>query len=229
MSAATDGPDSPRSIRVIVADDQRIIAESLAMMLELVEGIDVVGMATSGAELIFLALRERPDVVLTDLHMPDVNGVEAASRILHEAPETRVVIISTTEEADSVLASVSAGAVGYLTKDASRQDITDAVRAASAGHAHMSMAAYSHVVTAALAARSPVTGEEPEHDMTPREAEVFGLIAEGLSNRQIARALQVSESTVKTHINNVYAKLGISSRAQAVARAIAARRPVGTA
>jgi DNA-binding NarL/FixJ family response regulator len=228
MSAAPAVPVPPRPIRVIVADDQRTIAESLAMILELVEGIDVVGMATSGAELVYLALRERPDVVLTDLHMPDVSGVEATSRIMDEAPETRVVIISTTEEAPSVLASVAAGAVGYLTKDASRQDITDAVRAVSAGHSHMSLAAYSHVVTAALTAPAPFPSAELDHDMTPREAEVFGLIAEGLSNRQIARALHVSESTVKTHINNVYTKLGISSRAQAVARAIGGRRPVGT-
>ncbi|BDD84028.1 DNA-binding response regulator [Tsukamurella pulmonis] len=228
MSAAPAPSVPPCPIRVIVADDQRTIAESLAMILELVEGIDVVGMATSGAELVYLAQRELPDVVLTDLHMPDVNGIQAAARILETAPRTRVVIISSTEEAESVLASVSAGAIGYLTKDASRQDIASAVRAAAAGHAHLSTAAYSHVVTAALAARAPLPHAESDDDMTPREAEVFGLIAEGLSNRQIARALQVSESTVKTHINNVYAKLGISSRAQAVARAIAARRPVGT-
>jgi DNA-binding NarL/FixJ family response regulator len=201
-------------MRIVVADDQTAVREGLVTILELLPGIDVVGAAGDGAEAVALVEQHEPDVVLMDLRMPRVDGVEATKQIRERAPATQVVVLTTYADDDSVLAALSAGAIGFLTKDASREEIRLALEAAAAGHAHLDPAAHAALVAAAGSPAAP-----PPDGLTPRELEVLGLIAGGLSNREIAERLFLSEATVKTHVNRIFAKTGSRDRAQAVAYA----------
>jgi DNA-binding NarL/FixJ family response regulator len=204
-------------VKVVVADDQTAVREGLVTILELIEGVEVVGAAADGAQAIELADLWSPDVVLMDLRMPRVDGVEATRQIRARHPETQVVVLTTYDDDESILSALAAGAIGYLTKNASRADIRRAVEAAAAGHAHLDPAASAAVIGAATtAARAPL---EPPDGLTRREVEVLRLMASGLSNREIAAQLFLSEATVKTHVNHVFAKTGSRDRAQAVAYA----------
>lgn len=200
-------------MKVVVADDQTAVREGLVTILELTEGIEVVGAAADGAEAVRLVEEHAPDVVLMDLNMPRVDGVEATRQIRERFPETRVVVLTTNEDDDSILRALGAGALGYLTKNAEREDIRRALEAASAGHAHLDPAAHAAVLEAAAA---PVSSPPPD-DLTPRELEVLRLIADGLSNREIAARLYLGEATVKTHVNRIFAKTHSRDRAQAAA------------
>ena len=200
-------------MKVVVADDQTAVRDGLVTILELIPGVEVVGAAGDGAEAIELADRFTVDVVLMDLNMPRVNGVDATTRIRARHPETQVVVLTTYADDASILGALSAGAIGYLTKNASRDDIRRALEAAAGGHTHLDPAAAATVLARARPAPSL-----PD-DLTPREAEVLRLMAEGLSNKEIAARLVLGEATVKTHVNHVFAKTGSRDRAQAIAYA----------
>lgn len=202
-------------MKVIVADDQTAVREGLVTILGLIPGVEVVGAAATGAEAIELSDLFAPDVVLMDLNMPRVDGVEATAQIRARHPATQVVVLTTYADDDSILKALNAGALGYLTKNASRDDIRRALESAAAGHAHLDPAAHATVLQAASRPRVI----EPPDGLTPREAEVLTLIADGLSNRDIAARLYLSEATVKTHVNHIFAKTASRDRAQAVAYA----------
>jgi DNA-binding NarL/FixJ family response regulator len=198
---------------VVLADDQRVVREGLATLLGLLPGIEVLGTAADGEEAIALAHSLRPDVILMDLRMPRCDGVEATRRLRDEAPETKVIVLTTYADDRSVLEALRAGARGFLTKDAGADEIERAIEAVVRGEAAIDPAVQHHLVEAVAA-----TPELP-HGLTPREAEVLALIAEGLSNTEIAARLVVSEATVKSHINHLFTKTGVRDRAQAVSYA----------
>jgi DNA-binding NarL/FixJ family response regulator len=209
-------------VRVLLADDQRLVRESLATMLGLLGGIELVGTAADGEEAVALAAEHAPDVVLMDLRMPRCDGIEATRRLAAAGSPARVIALTTYADDESVLGALRAGARGYLTKDAGAADIRAAIEAVARGEAALDPAVQHHVVAAVgSAAPTPAPPGEPAlpDDLTPREAEVLALIAEGLSNQEIADRLVVSPATVKSHINHLFAKAGVRDRAQAVAYA----------
>lgn len=207
---------APSPIRVLIADDQRVVREGLSMLLGLLDGIEVVGAAADGDEAVRLAVARAADVVLMDLRMPRLDGIEATRRLCEARPQTRVIALTTYADEPTVLGALRAGARGYLTKDAGADEIERAVAAVARGEAAVDRAVQHHLLAAV--AESPDAAALPD-GLTPREAEVLGLIAEGLSNGQIAERLVVSPATVKTHVNRVFAKVGARDRAQAVAYA----------
>lgn len=206
------------SIRVMVADDQALVREGLMTLLQTAEGIDPVAAAGDGEEAVRPCARHRPDVVLMDLRMP---GVEATRRIRAAQPDTEVVVLTTHADETSILDALQAGARGYLTKDAGIAEIARAVQAAAAHQSVLDPVVHSRLLAAAMQAAQisapavPSAAQLPD-ELTPREAEVLQLIARGLSNREIADSLVVSEATVKTHINHIFTKTGVRDRAQAV-------------
>ncbi|GAA1720196.1 response regulator transcription factor [Kribbella yunnanensis] len=202
------------SVRVVVADDQRVVRDGLVTLLKLLPGIDVVAAAADGAEAVQLVAEHNPDVLLVDLRMPNVDGVEATRQVRAEYPQTEVVVLSTYSDDDSVLSALRAGARGFLTKDADAEAIGRALEAAAAGQSILDADVQRRLIEGATAAPKPV-----DTGLTPRELDVLRLIAEGLSNTEIARHLVVSEATVKTHINHLFAKANLRDRAQAVAYA----------
>jgi len=208
--------------RVVVADDQTIVREGIVMLLGLLPGIEVVGAAADGEEAVRLVAEQRPEVVLMDLRMPRCDGVEATRRIRSEHPGTQVVVLTTYADDDDLFPALRAGARGYLTKDAGGDEIARAIADVTAGGAGLSPAVQSRVLDV-LAAGGPLAGrrengarQQLPDGLTVREAEVLALVAEGLSNSEIAARLHVSMATVKTHINNLFAKTGVRDRAQAV-------------
>lgn len=208
-----------KPIRVLIADDQRVVREGLAMVLGLLPDVDVVGSAADGDEAVALAADLLPDIVLMDLRMPRCDGAEATRLLRERVPETKVVVLTTYADDRSVLAALRAGARGYLTKDASGAEIRHALRQVIDNQAVIDPAVQHHVVDAiatlppAGARRSPAPLPA---GLTPREAEVLSLIAAGMSNREIAEHLVISEGTVKSHINHLLAKIDARDRAQAV-------------
>jgi len=203
---------------VVVADDQRVVRDGLLLLLDLLEGVEVVATAANGAEAIECVDRDRPDIVLMDLRMPGLDGVEATRRIRSSAPGTQVLVLTTYADDDSLFPALEAGARGYLTKDATAEEIEQAIRALGAGRTHLDPVIQERLIAAVLdpARVSSDTAESLPDGLTPREVEVLKLIAAGLSNTEIAAALVVSDATVKTHINHVFAKTGARDRAQAV-------------
>jgi DNA-binding NarL/FixJ family response regulator len=215
-------PSSHEPVRVLLADDQRLVRESLATLLGLLGGIELVATASDGEEALALTGRHRPDVVLMDLRMPRMDGIEATRRLRERQPDVRVIALTTYADDESVLGALRAGARGYLTKDASSDDIHTAILTVAAGAAALDPAVQNHVVAALSddAGRSgaPSASAAPglPDDLTPREAEVLALIAEGLTNTEIAERLVVSPTTIKSHINHLFAKAGLRDRTQAV-------------
>jgi DNA-binding NarL/FixJ family response regulator len=201
-------------IRVLLADDQRVVREGLGTLLGLIDGIELVGTAADGEEAVALAAAHDPDVVLMDLRMPRCDGIEAIRRLAERGERPRAIALTTYADDASVLGALRAGARGYLTKDAGADEIRAAVEAVARGEAALDPAV-QHVVVAALAGDSAPARELPD-GLTPREAEVLGLIAAGLSNAEIAERLVVSAATVKSHVNHLFAKAGVRDRAQAV-------------
>jgi DNA-binding NarL/FixJ family response regulator len=226
-------------IRVLIADDQKVVREGLVSLIGLLPGITVVGAATDGDDAVRLALELEPDVVLMDLNMPRCNGVEATERLRRLRPETLVVVLTTYSDDAWVFSALQAGARGFLTKDAGADEILRAITDVAAGHAQLDPAVQRRLLDALSggerlgtdrveadrvsggvggpggAAEGGGPAESPE-GLTPREAEVLTHIAAGESNAEIAAALVVSEATVKTHINHIFSKTGLRDRAQLV-------------
>jgi DNA-binding NarL/FixJ family response regulator len=201
-----------------VADDQRTVRDGLTMLVGLIDGVEVVGAACDGVEAVELARAERPDVVLMDLRMPRMEGAEATRHIRAELPDTQVLVLTTYADDESLFPALQAGARGYLTKDASAEEIEQAIRALVAGETHLDPTVQRRLVAAVLDTKpiSDTQAQSLADDLTPREAEVLKLIASGLSNAEIAEALVVSQATVKTHVNRIFYKTGARDRAQAV-------------
>jgi DNA-binding NarL/FixJ family response regulator len=213
-------------IRVLLADDQRVVREGLGTLLGLLDGIELVGTAADGEEAVALAAQHDPDVVLMDLRMPRVDGIEAIRRLTARGERPRAIALTTYADDASVLGALRAGARGYLTKDAGADEIRAAVEAVARGDAALDPAVQRHVVAALTGGAGGVgtgAGDVPQagpdelpDGLTPREAEVLALIAEGLTNTEIADRLVVSAATVKSHVNHIFAKAGVRDRAQAV-------------
>ena len=206
-------------IRVVVADDQRVVREGLGTLLGLLAGIDVVGTAADGNEALALAIQLRPDVVLMDLRMPRCDGIEATRRLREHDAGIKVLVLTTYADDRSVIDALRAGARGYLTKDAGAAEIRAALERVTRGQPAIDPAVQQHLLDA-ITASGPSQDAEPAPPfpagLTAREAEVLALIAQGLSNSEIASQLVLSETTVKSHINHLFAKTGVRDRAQAV-------------
>ncbi len=212
------------TIRVLIADDQPVVRDGLAMLLDLIDDVEVIATAADGIEAVERARSERPDIVLMDLRMPQLEGVEATRQILASLPDTRVLVLTTYADDEFLFPALQAGARGYLTKDASAEEIEQAIRALIAGQTHLDPAVQERLVSAVLDQAPPIAAAEravssrPEapDELTPREVEVLKLIAAGLSNSEIADKLVLSNATVKTHINRIFYKTGVRDRAQVV-------------
>jgi DNA-binding NarL/FixJ family response regulator len=216
--------DPAAPIRVLIADDQKVVRDGLAMLLGLLDGIEVIGTAIDGADAVRQALAADPDIVLMDLSMPTVDGVEATRRLVGAGARARVVVLTTYADDDWVFRALSAGARGFLTKDAGAAEIEQAITTVAAGQAQLDPSVQRRLLDAlASGAKLGVaedTGPAPVDDgLTAREAEVLVEIAHGHSNAEIAGRLFVSEATVKTHVNHLLAKTGCRDRAALVAYA----------
>jgi DNA-binding NarL/FixJ family response regulator len=214
---------------VLIADDQRVVREGLSMLVALIDDVEVVGMAGDGAEAVRLAEIHRPDVILMDLRMPDLDGIAATGLLRERLPLSRVLVLTTYADEDAIVPALRAGARGYLTKDASAEQIEAAIHAVHAGQTHLDPAVQERLVAAVIRSPDPAgtgTGDretregretrKPPDGLTAREAEVLALLASGLSNAEIGQRLYLSHATVKTHINRIFAKTGVRDRAQAV-------------
>lgn len=221
------------SIRVLVADDQAIVRDGLATVLALLPDIEVVGTAADGQEAVALAVQRHPDVVLMDLRMPRMDGVAATARLAVDVPDAAVLVLTTYADDESIMAALRAGAKGYLTKDAGRAEVAAAVRSVARGQSTFSAEVGAVIVGSLTAPRRTPPSAAAElaarlPQLTPREAEVLALIVDGCTNGQIAERLFVGVSTVKTHVNALFAKLGVRDRAaaMAIARGAAASPPL---
>jgi DNA-binding NarL/FixJ family response regulator len=195
---------------VVVADDQQVVREGLVALLGLIDGVDVAGAAANGVEAVDLVAQGNVDVVLMDLRMPVLDGTQATARITADYPDVAVLVLTTYADDASIANALRAGARGYLTKDAGRAEIGAALRSTAAGQS-----TFDPEVSKRLIAGLTPTDQETD-GLTAREIEVLRLIAQGLSNPEIAGQLFISEATVKTHINNTFAKIGARHRAEAV-------------
>jgi DNA-binding NarL/FixJ family response regulator len=194
-------------IRVLLAEDHAIVRNGLVELLAEAEDVEVVATAADGEQALASVAELRPDVVLMDISMPKVDGIRATASIAQADPDVRVVMLTAFSDRDRVVSALDAGAVGYLLKDAEPDEVLEAIRAASRGEAPLAPRAAREL----LAARS----QERHADLSKREREVLGLVAEGLPNKLIARRLEISEKTVKAHLTSVFRTLGVTDRTQA--------------
>jgi len=205
----TDIETTPR-IRVVLVDDHAVVRSGLAQLLEGADDIEVVGQAGDGLEAVQLVHATRPDVVVMDLQMPRMDGVEATKVILQEDPSVEIVVLTSFSDSARIVAALDAGAVGYLLKDADPEDVLEGVRAVSRGESPI----HPKVARQLLSARSEgAPGSAVQ--LTPREAEVLALVRAGLANKQISRRLGISERTVKAHLTSVFQRIGVVDRTQA--------------
>lgn len=201
-----------KTIRLVIADDHPVVRTGIRGMLAGHEEFSVVGEASTGAEAVSLARQLLPDVVLMDLRMPEMDGVEAVASINAETPSVKVLVLTTYDSDEDILRAVEAGATGYLLKDAPREELFQAIIAAAKGETQL-----APTVAARLIARVRKPAHEP---LTSREIDVLGLVAQGSSNKEIAARLYVSEATVKSHLIHIFGKLGVADRTAAVTSAL---------
>ena len=195
-------------IRVLIADDHGLVRAGLTELISTFEDIEIVGAAAGGDEAVALAISESPDIVLMDLEMPDVDGIEATRRIRREAPAARVVILTSFSDRDRILQALDAGAVGYLLKDAEPSELSRGISAAARGESPLDPRAAGKVIEARVQA-------PPETILSDREREVLTLLAKGMPNKKIAETLGISEKTVKAHLTSVFRHIKVADRTQA--------------
>lgn len=217
------------SIRVVLVDDTRMFRDGLRLVIDLEEGMSVVGVAGNGAEGVEVVGREQPDVVLMDIRMPELDGVEATRQVKARWPQIHVIILTTYSDDEFIFEALKAGAVGYMVKDLPASELVQAIRTVQQGGALIPPAIAARLVAeyariaAGGATSSPQAAAEPQRsrvaDLTVRETEILGLVAKGLSNKEIAERLFLSEGTVKNYVSAIFAKLHARDRAQAIAMA----------
>jgi len=195
-------------IRVAIADDHRVVRVGLEQLLATFDDVEPAGSAAGGERAVELCLAERPDVLLLDLSMPDLDGIEVTRRLAEGAPQTRIVVFTSFSDRERIVQAIDAGAIGYLLKDAEPDEIHAAIRAAARGEAPLAPKA----AAALLAERS---ARPAAVELTAREREVLGLVVAGMANKQIARRLGISEKTVKGHLTNLFQRIGVADRTQA--------------
>jgi DNA-binding NarL/FixJ family response regulator len=209
VSRAVQGSEGQKKIRVMFADDHPMLRAGLAVTVESEDDMQVVGEAGSGAEAIEMWKRLRPDVVLMDLRMPGVNGLDAIRQIREMDPSAKLIVLTTYDGDEDIYRALTAGARGYLLKDMLRRELADAIRAVQAGQRYMSPS-----VAARLAERSP------SQELSARESEILTCLVRGLSNKEIASELGVAEGTVRIHLSNIFEKMGVHDRTHAAILAV---------
>ncbi len=212
--------DSQHTIRLILADDHAMVRKGMREFLEEDPGIRVVGEANDGEEAVALVAREHPDMVLLDIQMPRLNGLDAARRIRKESPQTRVLMLTAYEDEPYILAALQLGVSGYLLKTAGSNELVRAVHAVAGGETALSPAVAKKL---AQRASGVAPAEETTESLSERELEVLRLAAKGMGNRQIASELGISDRTVQGHLANIYQKLNVSTRTEAVLAAVRAK------
>ena len=214
----SQGERSAEPKRVVVADDHTLFRYGLKAMLANAEGFEVVGEAATGEEVVEKVAQTRPDVILMDIQMPGINGIEATRRVLEKYPSIGVVVVTMFEDDDSVFAAMRAGARGYVLKGADAEEVLKVVGAVAEGEAHFGPEIARRLM-AYFSAPKPAAPSEAFPELTAREAELLDLIARGLNNAEIAKQLYVSQKTVRNHVSNIFLKLQVANRAQAIVRA----------
>ncbi|HEX4017680.1 MAG TPA: response regulator transcription factor [Frankiaceae bacterium] len=199
-------------IRVLLADDHQLVRSGLAALLAGSEDIEVVGTAANGAEAVDMARRFTPEVVLMDLVMPVMDGVEATRRLVADVPSAQVVVLTSFSDQERILAALDAGAIGYLLKDVDPAELVRGVRAAARGESPLHPKAARSLLSSRTESRP---AERTNVELTPREAQVLNLLRQGLANKQIARSLGISQATVKAHLTSVFQRIGVTDRVQA--------------
>ncbi|HKJ69922.1 MAG TPA: response regulator transcription factor [bacterium] len=203
-------------IRILLADDQPLFIEGLSALLQSREEFKVIGIANSGDEAVSMAREQHPELVVTDLRMPEVTGIEVTRQIKADAPETRIIILTVSEEREDLIQAIRAGAQGYLLKNLTSEEVFDLLKQAAAGEAVFT----PHLASQALLVLSGNEQKESPDDLTPREREVLQVLASGHSNAGIAEQLHISETTVRFHLRNILAKLQADNRTEAVITAL---------
>lgn len=209
---------SSEPIRILIADDHTLFRDGMAALLVTNEGMEVVGQASSGSEAIETAARLQPDIVLMDIQMPGINGIEATRQIVSTSPHIGVIVVTMFEDDDTVFAAMRAGARGYVLKGADQEQMLRTIRAVSRGEALFGPAIADRLMAYFNKPR-PTAPAEAFPELTEREREVLELIAQGLDNREIARRLTLSHKTVRNHVSNIFNKLQVAGRAEAIIRA----------
>lgn len=215
-------------IRILIAEDQQLIRRAFAKILELEADIRVVGQAADGAEAIEMARRHRPDIVLMDLQMPRVTGIQATQRIISERPQTQIVVLTTFDTDELVFEAIGAGAQAYLLKDATETEILDTIRRVHRGESHLSPNISRKILEEFRRSRPAgrdTAGWTASEPLTEREEEILALITEGRSNRDIADQIFLAEGTVKNYVSRIMEKLGVSSRTELAVLALKRKRP----
>lgn len=220
---AAETPDAGEAIRILIADDHELFRRGLRMVLEDEDDIDVVGEVGDGASAVQLAIDEAPDVMVMDVRMPQLSGIEAAIKVKESLPHTKILMLTISDEEDDLYEAIKAGANGYLLKEISIDEIGNAVRSVHAGQSLISPSMASKLLNefASMIKREEEEKEQvPAPKLTPREMEVLEHVAKGMNNREIAKALFISENTVKNHVRNILEKLHLHSRMEAVVYAV---------
>jgi DNA-binding NarL/FixJ family response regulator len=207
------------AIHVLIADDHPLYRDGMRGLLDSVADIEVVGEATTGDEVVQLSEKVQPDVILMDIKMPGINGIEATREILHVSPHIGVLVVTMFEDNDSVFAAMRAGALGYLLKDARGEEVLRAIRAVNDGEAIFSPGVAQRLIAFFSTEKPPTAAPQAFPELTSREEEILILIAQGRGNREIAELLYISLKTVRNHVSNIFTKLQVADRAQAVIRA----------
>jgi DNA-binding NarL/FixJ family response regulator len=206
-------------IRVLIADDHRLMVEGLKLILSR-DGIEVVGHAATGRQTVDLTTELHPDVILMDIRMPDMDGLQALGAVKASNPETSVIILTSYNNPEYLTRAISLGAAGYLMKDTAPDSVTNAVRTVAGGEAILDMDILDQVINELSESTRPVSMKDDIPALTPQEVRILQLITEGLDNGTIAEILSVSTNTIKSHIRNIFTKLGVSDRTQAAIWAI---------